>query len=343
MNPIAHAASPTPTKPANAAIRTGSGRSCRGATALIMATTVVTMSALFGAGASVARASAGTDRLTAGQQLNPGERLVSPGGQYALVMQGDGNLVEYAPGNRAVWATGTNRANSILRMQDDGNLVIVAPGNISIWATSSHNNPGAQVEMQGDGNVVVYGQPHQARWASGVPAGGGDAGRPAGLSAAIVATAQAELANTSRNRESTANCNFYSGQVAPSAKACGNGRRSEQWCADFARWVWGQAGATTAGLDAGAVSFTRYGESRGTWRPRSAGARVGDAVVFNVVRDRNNRPTSASHVGLVIAVNPDGTITTIEGNAGANTDRVVSNRRSSTSRAISGYTSPVGR
>jgi hypothetical protein len=319
-----------------------SGRSGRFAAALTMAATLAATGAALTAGASPAAAEANSYRLTGGQQLNPGERLVSIGGQYALVMQADGNLVEYAAGNRPVWATGTNRVNSIVRMQDDGNLVIVAPGNVPVWATSTIGNPAAQVEMQDDGNLVVYGQPHIARWASGVPAGGSTAA-PSDLAGSIVRTARSELANTSRNTESTYNCNFYSGQVAPGAKACGGGRRSEQWCADFARWIWAKAGASTTGLDAGAVSFTRFGESHSTWRPRSGGARVGDAVVFNVVRDRNGRATTASHVGLVIAVNSDGTITTIEGNAGPHTDRVVSNRRSAYASAISGYASPVSR
>jgi len=43
--------------------------------------------------------------------------LVSPNGEFVLIMQGNGNLVEYAPGNRPVWATGTNRGGSIARMQ----------------------------------------------------------------------------------------------------------------------------------------------------------------------------------------------------------------------------------
>lgn len=73
-------------------------------------------------------------------------------------MQGDGNLVEYAPGNRAVWSSGTNRPGSILRMQGDGNVVIVAPGNQAVWATGTSGNQNATLELQNDGNVVVYGQ-----------------------------------------------------------------------------------------------------------------------------------------------------------------------------------------
>ncbi|MGH7536130.1 MAG: S8 family serine peptidase, partial [Gemmatimonadales bacterium] len=51
-----------------------------------------------------APAEAEKNRLLPNEQLGPGQRLVSPDGRFVLIMQKDGNLVEYAPGNRAVWA-----------------------------------------------------------------------------------------------------------------------------------------------------------------------------------------------------------------------------------------------
>jgi len=123
-------------------------------------------------GTPPASAAAGTDRLiaSASEQLNPTQYLVSPNGWYELLMQQDGNLVEYASGSRPVWASGTSRRGSIARMQPDGNLVIIAPGNVPVWATGTNGTPGADVELQNDGNLVVYGQGHAARWASGAPA-----------------------------------------------------------------------------------------------------------------------------------------------------------------------------
>jgi hypothetical protein len=109
--------------------------------------------------------------LQQNEQLNPGQRLITPNG-IALVMQGDGNLVEYAPGNRPVWASNTNRAGSILRMQGDGNLVIIAPGNMPVWDTRTSGNAGAGLELQNDGNAVVYAQGHIAKWANGVQVSG---------------------------------------------------------------------------------------------------------------------------------------------------------------------------
>lgn len=109
------------------------------------------------------------DRLVAGQQLNAGQRLVSPNGQFVLLMQNNGNLVEYAADNRVVWATGTSAPDSILRMQDDGNVVVIAPGNMPVWATGTDGNPDVTLELQDDGNLVVYAQGHRAIWSTGVP------------------------------------------------------------------------------------------------------------------------------------------------------------------------------
>lgn len=120
---------------------------------------------------SPAQAADGAPQLFANERLVAGQRLVSADGQRVLVMQGDGNLVEYAPGNRPVWASGTNAANSVLVMQGDGNAVVVAPGNRPVWATGTSGNPGADLELQNDGNVVLYAPGHVARWASG--SGGG--------------------------------------------------------------------------------------------------------------------------------------------------------------------------
>jgi hypothetical protein len=300
-------------------------------TRLFLAVAAALIVVVVGPGAIPAQALADPDRLVAGEQLDPGERLVSARGGYVLIMQDDGNLVEFGPGKRMVWASKTDRPGSVAHMRIDGNLVIVAPGNIPIASTNTNGTPGASLELQSDGNIVVYAPGHIARWASAPPS--------RDLSQRIVALAGAQLVDVARNRETSYNCNFYSGQVAPGAAACGDDRRSEAWCADFARWVWGQAGVDTAGLDARAVSFTSYGEARGTWR--TAGPKVGDAVVFNVRRDLNGRPATASHVGLVVAVNPDGTIDTIEGNAGPHTDQVWMGRRSVTSAGISGFASPM--
>ncbi|MFJ7272489.1 FG-GAP-like repeat-containing protein [Streptomyces sp. NPDC099050] len=83
------------------------------------------------------------------------------------------------------------------------------------------------------------------------------------------------------------------------------------WCADFARWVWGQAGADyTSALDARAVSFYEYGSKYGTLH---SVPQVGDAVLYDT--DGSVTDGEANHVNLVVKVSADGTkIQTVGGN-----------------------------
>jgi hypothetical protein len=102
-----------------------------------------------------------TLRLAAGQQVT------SPNAGYRLVMQSDGNLVEYGPGGRAVWSSRTNgHRGAYLTVQGDGNAVIYAAGR-ALWSTRTGGHPGAQMFVQNDGNVVVQSTTGVALWASG--------------------------------------------------------------------------------------------------------------------------------------------------------------------------------
>ncbi|MET8761019.1 CHAP domain-containing protein [Lentzea sp. NPDC004782] len=84
------------------------------------------------------------------------------------------------------------------------------------------------------------------------------------------------------------------------------------WCADFARWVWGNRNVNTDRLSAAAGSFYLYGQQNGTLHTDASYVpQVGDAVVFNYYGAGR-----ADHVSLVDAVNSNGTIRTINGNFG---------------------------
>jgi hypothetical protein len=106
-------------------------------------------------------------------QLNPdvsryaGSSLSSPNTRYRLTMQGDGNLVAYAPEGRPIWASGTNGRGGVrVVMQYDGNLVIVAGNGTAVWATGTNGHPGSVLQVQDDGNVVIYAPGHVAVWAT---------------------------------------------------------------------------------------------------------------------------------------------------------------------------------
>jgi hypothetical protein len=91
--------------------------------------------------------------LTGGSQLNSGEAITSPNGQFSLAMQTDGNLVEY-DGSTAAWATATNTAGSDVDMQGDGNLVVYN-GSTATWASGTSGNPGAYLVLGNDGVLSI--------------------------------------------------------------------------------------------------------------------------------------------------------------------------------------------
>src|SRR5436305_4972931 len=109
----------------------------------------------------------------------------------------------------------------------------------------------------------------------------------------------------------------------------------EEWCADFATWVWRQAGVAGIGRIAWVPNLPAWGRSRGRWKPGyNNDPQPGDMVIF-----------SGLHVGLVERVTA-GTVTIIAGNT--STNNVARRGPASPARgyamgpaAISGYVSPV--
>jgi peptidoglycan hydrolase-like protein with peptidoglycan-binding domain len=169
---------------------------------------------------------------------------------------------------------------------------------------------------------------------SGTPAPG-DVGK------AIASVAAAQMNDSSRNHEIGGyNCNFYTTALGLSGTGayCSNGWKSEEWCADFAKWVWTQAGVTVGGLTPAAASFYSYGRTHGTWHVSTP--RVGDAVVFNLSSDGSY----ASHVGLVVGLG-SGTFSMISGNtynpSDGQDDAVKEVTLNDSGGGISGFTDPV--
>jgi hypothetical protein len=100
------------------------------------------------------------------QTLLPDQALLSADGRYSVVMQTDGNLVEYTFGPRVVWASGTyGHPGARLAMQADGNLVIYQ-GSTPIWNTGTWGLGPSFAVIQTDNNFVVYTNSGRATWAS---------------------------------------------------------------------------------------------------------------------------------------------------------------------------------
>jgi uncharacterized protein involved in copper resistance len=121
-----------------------------------------------------------------------------------------------------------------------------------------------------------------------------------------------QLFDSSRNVEVPlgSNCNFYA-TYWRTGTACANGWRAESWCADFAKYVWRNAGANVDGLTAATESFLLYGLYYGTWHPTLAGIRPGDVALY----DDDNDHTSTYHLGVVAEVGGSG-VQIISGNVG---------------------------
>ena len=105
--------------------------------------------------------------LLPGQTIQPGQQIQTPNRQFTLIMQTDGNLVEYTNSGQPIWASNTsNNPGAYAIMQTDGNLVIYGSNGSALWNSGTYNNPGAYLALQTDGNVVVYSHSNKAIYAT---------------------------------------------------------------------------------------------------------------------------------------------------------------------------------
>ncbi len=108
-----------------------------------------------GCGPSAPPAAAPGTPVAAGTTLVSGSHVDSPGGQYSLVMQGDGNLGLYTDTHRALWTSRTNGfPGAFARMLGDGNFVIYS-GRRVIWTTGTGGHPGAELYVETDAHLVI--------------------------------------------------------------------------------------------------------------------------------------------------------------------------------------------
>jgi hypothetical protein len=126
------------------------------------------------------------------------------------------------------------------------------------------------------------------------------------LRARIVSVAQGQLGY--RTDPSSTYCNRYSAYWDAGSNDCGNANLSEEWCADFAAWVWKQAGAQVSYelapgfLNAQSASFYVWGMDHHTWHAVGSGyvAQPGDVAVYGL----NYASVTADHVAVVVSAGP---------------------------------------
>jgi hypothetical protein len=100
-------------------------------------------------------------------------------------------------------------------------------------------------------------------------------------------------------------CNKFSAFWEAGVDDCGdNGNLDEEWCADFAAWVWKEAGAEVSYqlapgyLNGNSASFYVWGTEHGTWHPVGSGyaPQPGDVAVYGL----DTSAVTAVHVAVVI-------------------------------------------
>jgi CHAP domain len=194
-----------------------------------------------------------------------------------------------------------------------------------------------------------------ARRTRGTAASEADSPAPARLSALrvqIVALALSELGYTTDPADSY--CNQFSAFWGVGDDDCPDGGLDEEWCADFAAWVWNEA-AVDAGvafpadeLSVDAVNFYEWGVANGTWHPVDSGyvPQAGDVALYGLdVPDG-----TADHVAIVIGYDPGKGPDVINGNDDVTAfsdveftaDQMYADTYGPDTAPLSGYVSPPG-
>ncbi|HVT42433.1 MAG TPA: CHAP domain-containing protein [Acidimicrobiales bacterium] len=127
------------------------------------------------------------------------------------------------------------------------------------------------------------------------------------LRARIVSIAQGQIGY--QTDPSNTYCNKYSAYWYAGVHDCGNDNLDEEWCADFAAWVWQQAGAAVSyelapgHLNGNSASFYVWGVDHGTWHPVGSGyaPQPGDVAIYGL----RTGAVTAVHVAVVTASTGD--------------------------------------
>lgn len=126
------------------------------------------------------------------------------------------------------------------------------------------------------------------------------------LRARIVAIAISQVGY--KTHPSNSYCNRYSAYWHSGAAVCGVGLSSEQWCADFAEWVWNKAGVRfnygfyEGEMNSGSFSMYQWGTEDHRWH--GVGSRYvpepGDVAIYGL----DVAESTAQHVAIVTSFTP---------------------------------------
>jgi RHS repeat-associated protein len=107
--------------------------------------------------------------LVAGQMLPSGKCIVSPHGQYFLLMNTDGNffIYDWAHGT-GTWGPGTQgHPGAYAIFQTDGNLVVYSASGVALWSSGTSGTYAERLDMNDDGRILIW----KSAWNSGTSNG----------------------------------------------------------------------------------------------------------------------------------------------------------------------------
>ncbi len=192
-------------------------------------------------------------------------------------------------------------------------------------APSGQGNAGQGNAGQGNDRVVAAGRRRRARAAAirrrrlalalvvivllvvaTVVLGGNAGPRLSPQRARIVALATSQIGYKTDPPDTY--CNRFSAYWQAGTADCPNSDRDEQWCADFAAWVWRRArvrfvyGLGPGDLNAASASFYLWGVAHHTWHPVGSGyvPQPGDVAVYGL----DLQTLQAQHVAVVVSYSP---------------------------------------
>ncbi|MBC8067622.1 MAG: hypothetical protein IAG13_04750, partial [Deltaproteobacteria bacterium] len=101
---------------------------------------------------------AGCGLLVPNQAIGVDQAIYSCDNRFALVLQSDGNIVQYWNGtSTSIWNAGTvgQPANALV-MQDDGNLVLYSAAGAPLWHTQTNGRPGSYLSLDDNGALIIF-------------------------------------------------------------------------------------------------------------------------------------------------------------------------------------------
>jgi hypothetical protein len=172
------------------------------------------------------------------------------------------------------------------------------------------------------------------------------------LQARIVSIARSQVGY--RTDPADSYCNKYSAFWVSGTDDCPGQNLDEEWCADFAAWVWEKAGVSVdyqyinGDLNSSAASFYEWGMAHDTWHPVGSAyaPQPGDVAVYGL----DVPALVAQHVAVVTGYTPGDKGPNVVNGDGDRTgfsvvetgeDQVVADIPDGSAAHLSGYVSPV--